>query len=165
VGLLLCRSFICAVWSSSETRCIRREASQPTRGTFWRARFLAVSCFFQLGGIGYCGRASAQSPPTIFCFCQCGYIGTVKEDAMGIYRCVCSFLIKRHVNLLGRYSTSPAFTRVHPLRSQLFPWSDVLQHGFCSAGAIDLDIGNRKRKALPLSHEKNDYSPQPRHCR
>ena len=24
-------------------------------------------------------------PPTIFCFCQCGYIGTVREDAMGIY--------------------------------------------------------------------------------
>jgi len=31
-------------------------------------------------------------------------------------------------NLLGGYSY---VALVHPLCSQLFPWSDVLQHGFC----------------------------------
>lgn len=62
--------------------------------------------FLSVGWTGYCGRASAQSPPTIFCFCQCGYIGTVKEDATGIY-----VYVEGLSTCWEGTRTSPSFTR------------------------------------------------------
>ena len=85
-------------------------------------------------------------PMRTYRYCQKGRNGYLR-----ICRCVCSFLISKLANLLGGYSYVASFT--HSV-ANCFLGVTCCNIGFAGMVPCDLDIGNRKRKALLLSHEK-----------